>query len=128
MSRKDISVQFKILLSAVILLPLSLNAGSASLTDDGIKGIGSTMAYLALCEMRELLPVGNLADLTYAAQTGLTPETWEKVKSQYQRSLSEKKQYWVSEKRWVPFRLKKANCESLNTATPLLVSNLEKGR
>ncbi len=108
-----------------LCMPLAL-AGQATLTDAGVKSVGSSTAYVATCEKERLLQAGTLADLMAVLKEGLTQEHWEKVKRQYQVSLREKKQYSVAKDQWLPFRIATATCLDLEKAVPLITSAVKR--
>ncbi len=105
-----------------ICVNTTVQAGSARITDAGVKNIGSSVAFIAHCEMESLIPVGNLGNIMATLQKHMAAESWYKIKNQYQKSLYVKKQYSVVKKRWIPFRVDKGNCRSLEKAIPIMFS------
>jgi hypothetical protein len=99
-------------------------AGTASLTEAGVKSIGSGVAAVANCEMEKFLPSGTLGGLMATLRDNLTKETWRQVADQYRRSLHEKTQYQVSTDRWLKFAVNESNCRSLAKAIPVIESSV----
>lgn len=111
---------------AFLLMVSLANAGTATLTDAGAKNLGSSAAYVAICEKEGLLASGTLADLVFELQQNLTSEHWQKVKTQYQASLHEKKQYTIAKDKWIPFRMNSESCSDLGKALPMVKATLRK--
>lgn len=111
---------------SVLLAPAVSLAGTVTITDAGAKNVGSSAAYVATCEKEMLLDSGTLADFLAELQRSLTPEHWQKVKTQYQRSLHEKKQYSIAKDQWIPFRITRENCLDLGKAVPMLKAALRR--
>lgn len=111
---------------STLLLTISANAGTATVTDDGAKNLGSSAAYVATCEKEGLLAIGTLADLMFEMQQALTPDHWQRVKTQYQISLHDKRQYTVAKNKWIPFRINSDSCSDLGKALPMIKTSLRK--
>ncbi|MDZ7693606.1 MAG: PsbP-related protein [Balneolaceae bacterium] len=84
------------------------------------KTMGSSLAYIYLCERDELIPKDTFGDLMWSIEEILHQNHWEKVKTQYQESLHEKKQYSIAKDRWIPFKINQESCNSLEKAIPTL--------
>ena len=95
-------------------------AGVTSISDAGAKNLGSSLAYIAICEKESLVPVGTLADLMLVIRRGFTEDSWVKTKNQYQQSLHEKKQYSIAKDLWIPFRINAENCHDIEKIIPSL--------
>lgn len=117
-----------LLIVCLTLLNTPARAGNTSVSDAGIRSLGSSLAYLAHCEMAKHVQDGTLANFRAALQAGLTGEAWQAVKNQYQHSLHEKQQYSISKHLWIPFSVNARNCASLEQALPLVQSNLLQDR
>lgn len=112
---------------AAVLLSLPFAAaGKATLTDAGVKSVGSSVAYVATCEKEGFISGGTLAELLVVLQDGLTEQHWVKVKTQYQASLHEKKQYSIAKDQWIPFTVSTTNCRDVEKAIPLLISAVKR--
>ena len=59
-------------ISIACLLTDVVLAEVKSITDAGAKDIGSSLAYIAICEKESLIPSGTLADLMYVINKGFT--------------------------------------------------------
>lgn len=95
-------------------------AGTTTITDTGAKNIGSSLAYIAICEKEAFVPVGTLGDLMLVLTKGFTANVWLKIKNQYQQSLHEKKQYSIAKDQWISFRINAENCRDLEKVIPSL--------
>jgi len=103
-------------------------AGKLTITDSGILNIGSSFAYIAMCEIDGIIESGTLSDLMLDAQGGLEVDSWNRLKSQYQKSLHEKKQYSIAHDKWFPFTINKETCQRIAKAAPLLRSMFTRGK
>ena len=112
--------------SALILLTLlsSSLSHSQELRDQAVKNIGSSVAYLALCEKEKLTNENFTSRIMLATQKNLGKLTYEKIRDQYQNSLHEKKQYSISTDKWVPMKINKVNCKDLEDAAPVLLNHI----
>ena len=90
------------------------------ITDDGAKTMGSSLAYIHLCERDEFIPKDTFGDFMWSMEEILHQNHWEKIKSQYQESLHEKKQYSIAKDQWIPFEINQESCNSLEKAIPTL--------
>lgn len=108
-----------------LALPLA-TAGKTTLSEAGAKNIGSSAAYVAICEKEGLIAGGTLAEFMFVLREGLTEQHWEAVKSQYQASLHEKQQYSIAKDQWIPFNVSAANCRDLEKAIPLVISSVKR--
>jgi hypothetical protein len=108
-----------------VAAPLA-SAGNATLTDAGIKNVGSSAAYIASCEKESLVPLGTLAEFIAVLKEGLSQGHWEKVRAQYQASLHEQKQYSIAKDEWLPFHVSAANCRDIEKAIPVLVAAIKR--
>ena len=95
-------------------------SGTTYVTDNGIKTMGSSLAYVGICEMEGYMPIGTLGDLMVMYQRELTDDSFKKIRQQYQKSLHDKKQYSIAKDRWISFEIDKKNCASLEKAIPSL--------
>lgn len=111
---------------ALSLACFGIFAGTATISDAGVKSIGSSAAYVATCEKEGLLQTGTLADLVFELQRSLTTEHWHKIKTQYQASLHERKQYSIAKDQWIPFRINRENCIDLGKALPMMKAAVRK--
>jgi hypothetical protein len=91
-----------------------------SITDAGTKNIGSSLAYIAICEKEGLVPIGTLVNLMSILRNGFTEDAWLKTKTQYQQSLHEKKQYSIAKDLWIPFHINSENCRDIEKVIPTL--------
>ncbi|MDZ7659482.1 hypothetical protein [Fodinibius sp.] len=94
------------------------------ITDDGAKTMGSSLAYIYLCERDELIPKDTFGDFMWSMEEILHQNHWEKIKSQYQESLHEKKQYSIAKDRWILFEINQESCNSLEKAIPTLKATM----
>lgn len=113
-------------ISTALSSSVTIFAGTATTTDVGVKNIASSAAYVATCEKEGLLATGTLADLMFELQQSLTTAHWGKVKTQYQASLHEKKQYSIAKDRWIPFRINQENCIDLGNTLPMVKAAVRK--
>ncbi len=111
---------------SLLLTTIWASAGTTTVTDAGVKNLGSSAAYVATCEKEGLLPTGTLASLMFEMQDSLTSEHWQKVKKQYQASLHEKKQYTIARDKWLSFSINSDNCSDLGKALPMVKATLRK--
>jgi hypothetical protein len=111
---------------AFVVTAMAAEAGTTTVTDAGAKNLGSSAAYVATCEKEGLLATGTLADFIFEVQQTLTREHWQKVKTQYQTSLHEKKQYTIAKDKWIPFRINSESCSDLGKALPMVRAALLK--
>lgn len=115
----------------ILLLPFATCAnaqGTFTITEPGVLNAGSSLAYIALCERERHIESGTLADLMLDAQAGLDASSWNRLKTQYQKSLHEKKQYSVAYGKWYPFDINVNNCRELAKTAPLLRSTFARGK
>lgn len=111
---------------SLVLTTILASAGTTTVTDAGVKNLGSSAAYVATCEKEGLLATGTLAGLMFEMQHSLTSEHWQKVKAQYQASLHEKRQYTIAKDKWISFRINSDNCSDLGKALPVIKATLRK--
>lgn len=111
---------------SLLFTTISAIAGTTTVTDAGVKNLGSSAAYVATCEKAGLLATGTLADLMFEMQQTLTSEHWQKVKTQYQVSLHDKKQYTIAKDKWIPFRIDSVSCSDLGKALPMVKATLRR--
>ena len=95
-------------------------AGTTTISDAGAKNIGSSLAYIAICEKETFVPVGTLGDLMSVLTKGFTANAWQKIKNQYQQSLHEKTQFSIAKARWISFRINAENYRDLEKVVPSL--------
>jgi hypothetical protein len=110
------------------LLMGAAHAGNTSLTEAGVKSLGSGLARVADCEMDKHIPYGTVGRVMNSLREGLTAEAWQRVKTQYQRSLHERTQYQISKDRWLAFEVTADNCRSLEKALPMLEASVAQRR
>jgi hypothetical protein len=103
---------------------ISFSTYSQELRDQAVKNIGSSVAYLALCEKEKLINENFTSRIMLATQKNLGKLTYEKIRDQYQNSLHEKKQYSISTDKWVPMKINKVNCKDLEDAAPVLLNHI----
>ena len=113
-------------ISIACLLTDVVLAEVKSITDAGAKDIGSSLAYIAICEKESLIPSGTLADLMYVINKGFTENSWLKTINQYQQSLHEKKQYSIAKNLWIPFNINAENCHDIEKVIPMLKATVIK--
>lgn len=111
---------------ALVLTAMTAEAGTTTVTDAGAKNLGASAAYVATCEKEGLIATGTLADFMFELQQTLTREHWQKVKTQFQVSLHEKKQYTIAKEKWIPFRIDSDSCSDLGKALPMVRAALRK--
>ncbi len=111
---------------ALILLTLLYSSSSYSqeLREQAIKNIGSSVAYLALCEKEKLMTEMYASRIVLSIQKNLSKNTYEGIRDQYQKSLHEKKQYSISADKWIPMKINKTNCEDLEKSAPILLNHI----
>ena len=101
-------------------------AGTAAVSDNGIRTLGSSLAYIAHCEKESHIAPGTSADFMLVMQSTLTTDSWLSIKNEYQKSLHDKKQYSVAKKQWIPFQINGENCTDLYEAIPIMKATLRK--
>jgi F0F1-type ATP synthase beta subunit len=121
-----VNFSYKNIRLAPILLTLLSSPPSYSqeLREEAIKNIGSSIAYLALCEKEKLMTETYVSKLTLSTQKNLGKNTYERIRDQYQKSLHEKKQYSISADKWIPMKVNKTNCEDLEKSAPILLNHI----
>jgi len=95
-------------------------AGKATMTDPAAINFGSTLAYIAICEKNDFIPIGELSEMMWVGNHNFTAKTWAKITNQYQKSLHDKKQYSIAKDRWVAFRINDRACKNLMKILPTL--------
>lgn len=105
-------------------LPGPAGAGSRTITDDGVKNVGSTLAFVALCEMDGYSPVGLSREITRAFGAAFTPSRYDDIMDQYQDSLHDKRLFSPSRQRWITFQVNAENCRDVEKAVSVLLSHL----
>jgi len=111
---------------ALILLTLLYSSSSYSqeLREQAIKNIGSSVAYLALCEKEKLMTEMYASRIVLSIQKNLSKNTYEGIRDQYQKSLHEQKQYSISADKWILMKVNKTNCEDLEKSAPILLNHI----
>jgi hypothetical protein len=108
------------------LLFASMGFGArGALTQAGVKGAGSAMAFLDMCELAGYVPEGITQRYGTAARKGLTRAYWEAVERQYQASLQEKMMFLVSKDQWLPFEVEPVACKQIAKVSETLIENYE---
>ena len=97
---------------------------SQELREQAIKNIGSSIAYIATCEGKNMMTEYFASKIILAAQKNLGKDTYTKIRDQYQKSLHEQKQYSIAADKWTPMEVNKSNCKDLEKAAPMLVNHL----
>ncbi len=113
-----------IVITGLLFASVSFAAGGA-LTQAGVKGAGSAMAFLDMCELADYVPEGITQRYRIAAQKGLIRAYWEAVERQYQASLQEKMMYLVSKDQWLLFDVEPVACEQIAKVSETLIENYE---
>lgn len=92
----------------------------------GTKSLGSSLAFIALCEKEGQLPTGTLAELSSTIRSSLASQAWIDVKNQYQKSIHEKKQYSISRDKWYSFKVTPKDCQDIGKAIPMAISVIKR--
>ncbi len=108
----------------VSLLTTSFVSYSQELREQAVMNMGSSVAYLALCEKEKLMNENFASKIMLSAQKNLGKTTFERIRDQYQKSLHEQKQYSISADKWIPMKINKSNCKDLENAAPLLLNHI----
>ena len=108
-----------------VIICISSNCLSQELREQAIKNIGSSIAYIALCEKDGNIEKFFSSKLIITSQKTFAKITFEKLRTQYQNSLHEKKQYSIAKDNWFPMKIDKENCQNLEKAAPLLLNHFE---
>jgi hypothetical protein len=103
---------------------ISFSTYSQELRDQAVKSIGSSVAYLALCEKEKLMTTFYTSKIMLSVQKNLGKTTFERIRDQYQKSLHEQKQYSISTDKWVLMKINKVNCKDLEDAAPVLLNHI----
>ena len=106
------------------ILLISFSSYSQELREQAIKNIGSSVAYLALCEKEKLMTEMYASKIILSTQKNLSKNTYEGIRDQYQKSLHEQKQYSISADKWIPMKINKKNCEDLEKSAPILHNHI----
>ena len=109
----------------LLLAATAVHAGSGTLTHAGVKGAGSAMAFLDVCEVAGLAPEGITERYRESARKGLTKSYWQAVDRQYQSSLREQTMYLVSKDAWLPFDVEPIACEQIAKVSEQLIKNYD---
>ena len=111
-----------ILFIALNLVSISLYA--QELRIQAIQNMGSSVAFLALCEKEKLMTENYASKIMLSSQKNLGKDTFEKLRTQYQKSLHEQKQYSIAADKWVTMSVNKKNCADLEKGAPLLLNHI----
>jgi hypothetical protein len=103
---------------------ISFSTYSQELRDQAVKSIGSSVAYLALCEKEKLMTTFYTSKIMLSVKENLGKTTFERIRDQYQKSLHEQKQYSISTDKWVSMKINKVNCKDLEDAAPVLLNHI----
>ena len=103
---------------------ISSSTYSQELREQAVKNIGSSVAYISLCEKEKLMTTFYTSRIMLATQKNLGKLTYEKIRDQYQISLHEKKQYSISTDKWISMKINKVNCKDLEDAAPVLLNHI----
>jgi len=106
------------------ILLISFSSYSQELREQAIKNIGSSVAFLALCEKEKLMTEMYASKIILSTQKNLSKNTYEGIRDQYQKSLHEQKQYSISADKWIPMKINKTNCEDLEKSAPILLNHI----
>jgi hypothetical protein len=107
----------------IALITTSFLSNAQELRVQAIQNIGSSVAYLALCEKEKLTSESFASKIILSAQKNLGQKTYEKIRDQYQKSLHEKKQYSIAGDKWISMKVNKENCMDLESGAPVLVNH-----
>ena len=99
--------------------------GSGVLTEKGIKGTGSAMAFLDMCELAGHAPAGITERYRESARNGLARAYWDAVERQYRASLQDRMFYLVSQDRWLPFDVEPEACQQITYVSETLIKNYD---
>lgn len=110
----------------IAFVSFSAIAGEVTLTPAGVRNVGSSAAYAATCAKEGMLNVDVFAEFMHALQTRLVERHWLELKTQYQRSLHEKKQYTIASDRWLPFNISPESCSDLQKGIPIVLAALNR--
>ncbi len=108
----------------IVLITLPFHSNAQELRIQAIQNMGSSVAYIALCEKEKLMTENFTSKIMIAAQKNLGQNTYEKIRDQYQKSLHEKKQYSIAGDKWISMKVSKKNCLDLESGAPLLINHL----
>jgi hypothetical protein len=97
---------------------------SQELRVQAIKNIGSSVAYLSLCEEEKLTTEMYTSKIMLSTKKNLSKKTYEKIRDQYQESLHEQKQYSISSDEWIRMKINKKNCQDLEKGAPILLNHI----
>jgi hypothetical protein len=112
-------------LMTFLFVSVSALAGSGMLPPKGVKSVGSSMAFLDMCELAGYVPEGTTQRLQEAAQQGLARAYSGAVERQYRASLQEKMFYLVSRDQWLSFEVEPVACQQIAKNSESLIKNLE---
>jgi len=87
--------------------------------------MGSSIAYISLCEKDGNIETFFTSKLMITSQKTFSKNTFEKLRNQYQNSLHEKKQYSIDKDILFSMKIDKENCQNLEKAAPLLLNHFE---
>ena len=108
----------------IAILLTSTASYSQELREQAIKNIGSSVAYLALCEREKLMTEMYASKIILSTQKNLSKNTYDGIRDQYQKSLHEQKQYSISADKWISMKVNKSNCKDLEKSAPILLNHI----
>ncbi|MGI9290307.1 MAG: hypothetical protein ACR2QG_03410 [Gammaproteobacteria bacterium] len=95
------------------------------MSEKGVKGAGSAMAFLDMCELAGHAPQGITDRYRLSAQKGLARAYWNALERQYRASLQDKMFYLVAEDRWLPFDVEPVACKYIADVSETLIKNYD---
>jgi hypothetical protein len=98
------------------------------LRDEAIKNLGSSAAYMALCEKENFAVQPQTSKLMIAVMKAVSTQTYDAVREQYQKSLHEKKLYSIAKDKWYAMRISKTDCADIEKVIPTITNHYDELR
>ena len=112
-----------------IVLVAALSLGSAEAGDwvpreEALKNLASGYAFMTLCSVHGFADTKAVAMLGEAYKRRMNPSSYEVFRDQYQRSLTKKRIYTIAGKRWIPFKIGRQECNTVDRSAEIYLSRL----
>ncbi len=109
-----------------ILVLLSLNsAHSQDLRSEAIMNIGSSISYIAWCEIEKFSSNKYASQLIISAHSILSRDSYNKLRDQVQRSMHEKMIYSKHYDKWIPMKVDKESCGEIEKVAPFIIDHFK---
>ena len=102
----------------------SAEAGDWVPREEAIKNLASGYAFMTLCSVHGFSDTKAVAVLGEAYKRRMNPFSYEVFRDQYQRSLTEKRIYTIAGKRWIPFKVGRKECNTVDRSVEVYLNRL----